>query len=372
MSLAAKGAFVDLLAYQFANGFVPNDDRTLCRIIGAFPDEWQEIREEVLSKFEGAENGNLVNHRMQKERDERDGIRSKRIAAATKGLSSRWESDDKEDGLTNSQKRARRLANARRLATHSEQEWSDLLSFCGKCVRCGATDVKLVKDHIKPIYQGGSDGIENLQPLCPSCNCGKSAESIDFRPNGWQKAVKCVAKCVASPSPSPSPSKTKTKTNEEYPLTPKGGSRRSATPSAVDLISSIPDDFPESYRPFAEEWAHDKQSRGAKQKFQSDRAFLTSINRMLKYPTATVSDAVEMAIAGGWQGWEQDSIKLGAKVENIRDASDEVEGWSSPNPQPDLDELFDMERIARERDEEAAQIAGEEPEFEIMEESACF
>ena len=93
---------------------------------------------------------------------------------------------------------------------------------------------------------------------------------------------------------------------------------------------------------------------------------------MLKYSPSVVSDAVEMAIAGGWQGWEQDNIKSGAKLENIRDAADEVEGWSSPNPQPDLDELFDLKRIARERDEEAARIAGEEPEFEPMEDSVCF
>ena len=79
-----------------------------------------------------------------------------------------------------------------------------------------------------------------------------------------------------------------------------------------------------------------------------------------------------MAIAGGWQGWEQDNIKLGSKVQNIRDTTDIVESWSSPNPQPDLDELFDIKRIARERDEEAAQIAGEEPEFEMMEETTCF
>jgi len=49
-----------------------------------------------------------------------------------------------------------------------------------------------------------------------------------------------------------------------------------------------------------------------------------------------------------------------------------VIGFQSPNPQPDLDELFDLKRIARERDEEAARIAGEEPEFESMEDSVCF
>ena len=89
MSLAAKGAFIDLLAYQFANGSIPLDDRTLCRIIGAFPEEWQEIRAEVLCKFE-AEDGLLINRRMQKERDERNEIREKRIQAVNK----RWNKID--------------------------------------------------------------------------------------------------------------------------------------------------------------------------------------------------------------------------------------------------------------------------------------
>ena len=98
MSLASKGAFIDLLAYQFANGSIPQDDRTLCRIVGAFPDEWQEIREEVLSKFE-EDNGGLVNRRMQKERDERNEIREKRIEAVSK----RWSKSDTSVSVLNKQ-----------------------------------------------------------------------------------------------------------------------------------------------------------------------------------------------------------------------------------------------------------------------------
>jgi hypothetical protein len=76
-----------------------------------------------------------------------------------------------------------------------------------------------------------------------------------------------------------------------------------------------------------------------------------------------------------WLSSSQDrggDISSTGRISVNSDPSALVEGWSSPNPQPDLDELFDMERIARERDEEAARIAGEEPKFEIMEESACF
>lgn len=97
MSLAGRGAFVELLGYQFANGSIPSDDRTLCRITGSFPEEWSAVREEVLAKFELDESGNLVNLRMQKEREEREEIRSKRVDASRKGNERRWQNDPKWD-----------------------------------------------------------------------------------------------------------------------------------------------------------------------------------------------------------------------------------------------------------------------------------
>lgn len=97
MSLPARGAFVDLLVYQFANDGIPDDDRMICRILGAFAEEWASIREEVFEKFPLGEDGRRRNPRMSKERDEREGIRSKRVEASQKGNQVRWQNRPKSD-----------------------------------------------------------------------------------------------------------------------------------------------------------------------------------------------------------------------------------------------------------------------------------
>ena len=77
--------------------------------------------------------------------------------------------------------RAQRLAAARALGTHTDAEWRALVDrFGGRCVRCGCMPHAVEKDHIKPLYQGGSDAIDNLQPVCARCNCAKGPEAINW------------------------------------------------------------------------------------------------------------------------------------------------------------------------------------------------
>ena len=74
-----------------------------------------------------------------------------------------------------------RLANLK--GTHTKKEWQELRDFFNVCVRCNGESgySSLGKDHIIPIYQGGSNSIKNLQPLCPFCNASKGPENIDHR-----------------------------------------------------------------------------------------------------------------------------------------------------------------------------------------------
>jgi 5-methylcytosine-specific restriction endonuclease McrA len=82
-----------------------------------------------------------------------------------------------------------KAAKSRRLAriaanggTFSKEEWNSLLAqYDGKCLRCGTTKEQIVPDHVKPLYRGGSNGIENIQPLCLMCNMWKGIREIDYR-----------------------------------------------------------------------------------------------------------------------------------------------------------------------------------------------
>lgn len=78
--------------------------------------------------------------------------------------------------------RRERLRAARKLGTHTRREWLILRDLFGFCLECGRDDCQLEADHIVPLFRGGSDGLENIQPLCRKCNASKSATSIDWRP----------------------------------------------------------------------------------------------------------------------------------------------------------------------------------------------
>lgn len=72
---------------------------------------------------------------------------------------------------------------------YSEKEWLEILwLYDNRCVCCGisAKDTvlgKLTPDHVIPITKGGSNYIENIQPMCLPCNRRKSnLVLLDYRP----------------------------------------------------------------------------------------------------------------------------------------------------------------------------------------------
>lgn len=64
----------------------------------------------------------------------------------------------------------------------SGKEWLDLKAkYNNTCLRCKCTDCALEADHIKPLSKGGSNHINNIQPLCAKCNNWKATQEIDYR-----------------------------------------------------------------------------------------------------------------------------------------------------------------------------------------------
>lgn len=180
LSTLEHGAYMLLIMEYWRNGGLPDDDRKLARIVGLQESEWQEIRNDIAEMFHDGWKHKRIDAELA-----RSGVKhSSAVANGRQGGAAKW------GGLTaiNKAKRSERLANARSIARHTKDQWQAMLEFCGfSCVACGSRD-DIVKDHIKPIYAGGSDGIENLQPMCRRCNASKGPDDADLRPNGWQNA----------------------------------------------------------------------------------------------------------------------------------------------------------------------------------------
>jgi len=71
--------------------------------------------------------------------------------------------------------------------SYTPEEWEALKAFYDyHCLRCGRREpeITLHVDHIRPVSKGGSNDIDNIQPLCRSCNSCKHTRRIDYR-RGW-------------------------------------------------------------------------------------------------------------------------------------------------------------------------------------------
>lgn len=66
---------------------------------------------------------------------------------------------------------------------HSLGEWENLkaqYNWTCPCCKKYEPQIKLTKDHIIPISRGGSNNIENIQPLCRPCNSRKNIKTIRY------------------------------------------------------------------------------------------------------------------------------------------------------------------------------------------------
>lgn len=84
----------------------------------------------------------------------------------------------KKYGLTDKCKIIRKNSRAKRRSLEkngkiSLEQWSEILAKNNhQCVKC-KTDKRIEMDHIIPLSKGGAHSVENIQPLCRSCNASK-------------------------------------------------------------------------------------------------------------------------------------------------------------------------------------------------------
>lgn len=74
----------------------------------------------------------------------------------------------------------RRRARERETEVHyTLEQWAACLDFFGhSCAYCGASGVPLQKEHFVPVTSGGDFTINNIIPVCGSCNSSKQARSF--------------------------------------------------------------------------------------------------------------------------------------------------------------------------------------------------
>ncbi len=87
-----------------------------------------------------------------------------------------------KNGITYNKKRLSWLKNKRNRmkrsngGSHTLKQWEDLkkqYKWICPCCKEKEPKIQLTEDHIIPISKNGLDNIENIQPLCRSCNSKK-------------------------------------------------------------------------------------------------------------------------------------------------------------------------------------------------------
>jgi len=80
-------------------------------------------------------------------------------------------------------KHKRRALKSGNGGSFTEAEWKTLCAqYNNQCIGPGPHGGKLTRDHIIPVGEpGGTSNIDNIQPLCQSCNSRKGNRTIDFR-----------------------------------------------------------------------------------------------------------------------------------------------------------------------------------------------
>lgn len=156
----------------------------------AYYKEWAAQNKEKIRQYQKQWNEDNADAMRQKKREWRSANREKvnflkkaRYAnnPEVKEQVSKWFAAHPE--VKKAAKHNRRAKERTAAGKFTGQEFIDLCAMYGnKCLCCGSSD-KLTADHVVPLSKGGTNFIENIQPLCLPCNKHKGTRVIDYRPD---------------------------------------------------------------------------------------------------------------------------------------------------------------------------------------------
>lgn len=166
MDYEQQGVYQRLLWISWRNVGIPSDPVVLAKMLGLPAKRFAAQIWPAIAPCWSADSGRLIQKRQEEERarqpvDHLTDVQGDRFLAARRA-------------------RRVRMLGARRIGRHTKVEWRNLVeAIGGVCVSCRARGF-LEKDHIVPVSRGGSDAIDNLQPLCVRCNRSKGTKSSCF------------------------------------------------------------------------------------------------------------------------------------------------------------------------------------------------
>jgi 5-methylcytosine-specific restriction endonuclease McrA len=85
-------------------------------------------------------------------------------------------------GYSAERSQRRRALEYQAQGSYTIEQFQELCKHYGnKCLCCSKKE-KLTVDHVIPLSKGGSNDIDNIQPLCMTCNRKKGTKTTDYRP----------------------------------------------------------------------------------------------------------------------------------------------------------------------------------------------
>lgn len=152
--------------------------------------EYRARHHDRLLPIKRAQQADYRRRNLQKSRDSVAAWREKNLEKSQE-MYRRWRQSEHGKAVRNAHAHKRKAWKHGNGGSYTAQQWEQLKQqYNHRCLCCHQQEptIRLTADHIVPLVLGGSSNIDNIQPLCLSCNTSKKDKTIDYRPQ-WTPLV---------------------------------------------------------------------------------------------------------------------------------------------------------------------------------------